>query len=438
MGKPKAEKAEKELRRRGWLGRITVYLKSFGPGLITGASDDDPSGIGTYSQTGAQFGYAQLWTAIFTFPLMTAVQEICARIALHTGRGLAEVVRQHYPKPILYICVLLLFVANTINVGADLGAMAASCQLLLNIPFWLWLIAITILSAALEIFITYKQYARLLRFLTLSLFAYVLAAFVVSQEWSEVFRSTIVPTIRFDKDYALNLVAVLGTTISPYLFFWQASQEVEEKIDEGKTTPAARKGASKTELKWMRADVTSGMFFSNLVMWFIIVTTASTLFRHGITDIDSAPKAAEALRPIAGRFSSILFAAGIVGTGLLAVPILAGSSAYAVAETFRWREGLYLKLRKAWGFYGVIMFSTVVGAAINFIGINPIKALYYTAVINGMVAPPLLWIIMLIGNNRNIMKDKVNGRASNLLGWFATIAMTVAAVALLFTLGSPQ
>ena len=438
MVKPKAEKAEKDLRPGGRLGKIRVYLKSFGPGLITGASDDDPSGIGTYSQTGAQFGYAQLWTAIFTFPLMTAVQEICARIALQTGRGLAEVVRQHYPRPILYICVLLLFVANTINIGADLGAMAASCQSLLNIPFWLWLIAITILSAALEIFITYKQYARLLRFLTLSLLAYVLAAFVVSQEWSEVLRSTFVPTIRFDKDYALNLVAVLGTTISPYLFFWQASQEVEEEIDEGRTTPAARKGVSKKELKWMRADVTSGMFFSNLVMWFIIVTTASTLFRHGITDIDSAPRAAEALRPIAGRFSSILFAAGIVGTGLLAVPILAGSSAYAVAETFRWHEGLYLKLRKAWGFYGVILLSTVVGAAINFIGINPIKALYYTAVINGMVAPPLLWIIMLIGNNRNIMKDRVNGRASNLLGWFATIAMTAAAAALLFTLGSPQ
>jgi Mn2+ and Fe2+ transporters of the NRAMP family len=438
MFKSKAEEAEKELRRNAWPGKIRIYLKSLGPGLITGASDDDPSGIGTYSQTGAQFGYAQLWTAIFTFPLMTAVQEICARIALHTGRGLAEVIREHYPKPILYLSVLLLFIANTINVGADLGAMAASCQSLLNIPFSLWLVVITFFSVGLEIFVSYKRYARLLRFLTFSLFAYVLVAFVVSQNWQEVLRNTFIPTVLFNKDYLLNLVAVLGTTISPYLFFWQASQEVEEQIDEGKTSLAARKRVSKTELKWMRTDVTAGMFFSNLVMWFIIVTTASTLYRHGVTDIDSAPKAAEALKPIAGNFAAVVFAAGIIGTGLLAIPILAGSSAYAVAETFRWRAGLYLKLRHAWGFYGVIAFSTLLGAAMNFIGINPIKALYYTAVINGVIAPPLLWTIMLIGNNRKIMQDKVNGRASNLLGWVATIVMTIAAVALLLAMGSAE
>ena len=438
MAQSKAENAEKELQRNGWLGKAMVYLKSLGPGLITGASDDDPSGIGTYAQTGAQFGYAQLWTAIFTFPLMTAVQEICARVALQTGRGLAEVVREHYPKSILYICVLLLSLANTINIGADLGAMAASCQLLLNLPFSVWLLGMMLLSTALQIFVSYRQYARLLRFLTLSLFAYILVAFVVSQDWREVLHGTIIPTIQFNKDYIQNLVAVLGTTISPYLFFWQASQEVEEEIDEGKTTLAARKTVSRTELKWMRTDVTAGMFFSNLVMWFIIVTTASTLFRHGITDIDSAPKAAEALRPIAGRFASILFTVGIVGTGLLAVPILAGSSAYAVAETFRLREGLYLKFRHAMGFYSVIAFSTVLGTAINFIGINPMKALYYSAVINGMVAPPLLWIIMLIGNNPTIMQDKLNGGWSNLLGWLATIAMTLAAAALLLSLGKAR
>jgi NRAMP (natural resistance-associated macrophage protein)-like metal ion transporter len=438
MAKSKAVQAEKELRHRGWVGKAVIYLKSLGPGLITGASDDDPSGIGTYSQTGAQFGYAQLWTAIFTFPLMTAVQEICARIALHTGRGLAEVIREYYPKPILYVSVLLLFIANTINIGADLGAMAASCQLLLNIPFSVWLVFETILSVTLEIFVSYKQYAQLLRFLTLSLLAYVLVALVVSQDWHEVLRRTIIPTVQFNKEYLLNLVAVLGTTISPYLFFWQASQEVEEQIDQGKRTPAARKFVSKTELKWMRTDVTAGMLFSNLVMWFIIVTTASTLFRNGVTDIDSAPKAAVALKPIAGRFASAIFAAGIVGTGLLAIPILAGSSAYAVAETLRLREGLYFKVRQAWGFYSVIAFSTLIGAAMNFVGINPIKALYYTAVINGVVAPPLLWIIMFIGNDRKIMEDKVNGRRSNLLGWVTTIAMTVAAAALLLTLGSPK
>jgi NRAMP (natural resistance-associated macrophage protein)-like metal ion transporter len=418
--------------------KITVYLKSLGPGLITGASDDDPSGIGTYSQTGAQFGYAQLWMAIFTFPLMTAVQEMCARIALHTGRGLADIIRENYPKAILYISVLLLFIANTINIGADLGAMAGSCQSLLSIPFWIWLVAFTVLTIILQIFVSYKQYARLLRFLTLSLFTYVLVAFVVTEDWRQVLYSTIIPTIQLNKDYALNLVAVLGTTISPYLFFWQAAQEVEEDIDSGKTTKEARKGVSRTELKWMRTDVVSGMLVSNVVMWFIIITTASTLFRHGITDIDSASKAAEALRPIAGRFASVLFATGIVGTGLLAVPILAGSSAYAMAETLRWREGLYLKLRQAWGFYGVIAFSTMLGAAMNFAGINPIKALYYTAVINGRVAPPLLWLIMLIGNNPKIMEDKVNGKMSNILGWFTTITMTLAATALLWTLRSGQ
>ncbi len=438
MPQSKAENAEKELRQNGWQGRVLVYLKSLGPGLITGASDDDPSGIGTYSQTGAQFGYAQLWMAIFTFPLMTAVQEMCARIALHTGRGLADIIREYYPKAILYISVLLLFIANTINIGADLGAMADSGQSLLSIPFWIWLVAFTLLIIVLQIFVSYKQYARLLRFLTFSLFAYVLVAFVVSQEWRQVLYSTIIPTIQFTKDYMLNLVAVLGTTISPYLFFWQAAQEVEEEIDSGKTTKDTRKGVSRTELKWMRTDVMSGMLVSNLVMWFIIITTASTLFRSGINDIDSASKAAQALRPIAGRFASVLFAAGIVGTGLLAVPILAGSSAYAIAETLRWREGLYLKLRQAWGFYGVIAFSTILGAAMNFVGINPIKALYYTAVINGLVAPPLLWLIMLIGNNRKIMEDKVNGRMSNILGWFTTIAMTTAAVALLWSVRSGQ
>jgi NRAMP (natural resistance-associated macrophage protein)-like metal ion transporter len=406
--------------------------------LITGASDDDPSGIGTYSQTGAQFGYAQLWTAIFTFPLMTAVQEMCARIALHTGRGLADIIREYYPKPILYLAVLLLFVANTINIGADLGAMAGSVQSIVGSPFWIWLIAFTALIIVLQILVSYNRYARLLRFLTLSLLAYVLVAMLVTEDWRQVFYSTFIPTIQFNKDYTLNLVAVLGTTISPYLFFWQAAQEVEEDIDSGKTTKEARKGVSRTELKWMRTDVISGMLVSNLVMWFIIITTATTLFHRGITEIDSASKAAEALKPIAGRFASILFTAGIVGTGLLAVPILAGSSAYAMAETFRWREGLYLKLRQAWGFYGIIAFSTLLGATINFLGINPIKGLYYTAVINGLVAPPLLCMIMLIGNNRQIMEDKINGRASNVLGWFTAIAMTVAAAALLWSLQLSQ
>lgn len=419
----------------GWRAQLGVYLKALGPGLITGASDDDPSGIGTYSQTGAQLGYGQLWTALFSAPLMIAVQEICARIALQSGGGLAYVLRRYYPKPVLYATVTLLFVANTINLGADLGAMAAAGQLLLGIPFFVWLVGITLVIVLLEIFTTYKQYARVLRFLTLSLFAYLLVPFVAPMNWGQALRSTVVPTIQFNQDYALNLVAILGTTISPYLFFWQASQEVEEEIQAGKKTLRTRKGASKSELKWMRTDVISGMLLSNVVMWFIIATTASTLFQHGITNVDSATKAAEALKPVAGNLTYFLFALGIIGTGLLSVPILAGSAAYAVAETFKLREGLYLKLRQAPGFYGVILVSTAIGFAMNLIGINPIQALYYTAVLNGVVAPPLLFLIMRVSNNPKIMKDRVNGRVSNILGWAATVAMSVAAIALLVSLG---
>ncbi len=429
----KAQQSEKEIRRRGLFGKLIVYLKSLGPGLVTGASDDDPSGIGTYSQTGAQLGYTQLWTVLFTFPLMAGIQEISARIALHTGDGLAKVIRKHYPKPVLYFCVSLLFVANTINLGADLGAMAASGELILGLPFRAWLVAMTLISAALEIFVNYKQYARVLRFLTLFLLAYVLVVLVSPPDWRQVLQTTFIPTIQFNRDYLLNLVAILGTTISPYLFFWQASQEIEEKIDSGKKTAPARKGVSKVELKWMRTDVISGMCFSSIVMWCIVATTASTLFPQGIINIDSAPKAAEALKPVAGNLAYLVFAVGIIGTGLLAVPILAGSAAYAVAETFRLREGLYLRLRQAPGFYGVIALSTLVGFSINLFGINPIKALYYTAVLNGIVAPPLLLMIMLISNNHKIMSEKVNGRISNTLGWITTVAMTIAAVALILS-----
>jgi len=431
----KAEEIEKNIRHGGPLGKIRTFLKALGPGLITAASGDDPSGIGTYSQTGAQFGYAQLWTALFTFPLQAAIQEICARIALQTGRGLAANIRKYYAKPILYFYVLLLFVANTITIGADLGAMAASAQLLFGLPVLVWLAGMTILTAALETFIPYQQYAKVLRVLTLTLLSYILAAFFTSQDWGQALRDTLIPTFQFDRKYLFNLVAILGTTITPYLFFWQASEEVEEEIDEGRTTETQRKGVSKIELKWMRTDVASGAFLSNVVFWFIIVTTASTLNRNGIFNIDSAPKAAEALRPLAGNFAYILFSVGIIGTGMLAVPILAGSAAYAVAETFRFREGLFLKLRQAPAFYGVIALATLVGAAIDLIGINPILALYYAAVLNGLVAPLLLLMIMLISNNREIMQNKTNGRASNILGWTATIAMGAAAVALLVSLG---
>jgi NRAMP (natural resistance-associated macrophage protein)-like metal ion transporter len=435
MAKSKVEKEEIKVQENGPWGRLKAYLKVLGPGLVTGASGDDPSGIGTYSQTGAQFGYTQLWTALFTFPLQASIQEICARIALQTGRGLAANIRKYYPKPILYFYIAILFIANTISLGADLGAMAASAQLLFGLPVLLWLAVMTILTALLEIFIPYKQYAKVLRILTLTLFAYVIGAFFTTQDWGQAFRSTIIPTFRFDRQYLFNLVALLGTTITPYLFFWQANQEVEEEIDQGRMTETQRKGVSKTELKWMRTDVISGSLFSNIVFWFIVITTASALNQHGITTIDSAPKAAESLRPLAGDLAYVLFATGIIGTGLLAVPILAGSAAYAVSETFKFREGLSLRLGEAPAFYGVIALATFVGAAINLVGINPISALYYAAVLNGIVAPLLLFMIMLMSNNQKIMQNKTNRPVSNILGWLATIAMGAAAIALLISMG---
>ncbi len=431
MTQSKAEQNERELRHSPWWQRAKNYLKALGPGLITGASDDDPSGIGTYAQTGAQFGYTQLWMALYTLPLTAAVQEICARVALETGDGLANVLRKYYPRPVVYIGIALLFIANTINIGADLGAMAAAARLLLPIPFIVVLLGFTVVIVALQIFVDYNRYARLLRLLTLSLLAYCLIGFAVHQDWGQALQNTVLPTIQFDRGFLLNLVAVLGTTISPYLFFWQASQEVEEEIDEGRTTEAARRGVTDTELKWMRTDVFSGMAFSNIVMWFIILGTASTLFRAGIYQVDSADKAAQALQPVAGQFAALLFAAGIVGTGLLAVPVLAGSAAYALAETWRWPEGLSLKLPQAPAFYGAITLATVLGAAMNLIGLNPIQALYGAAVINGLVAPPLLVLLMLISNNPHIMHKRINGSISNILGWLTTIAMTLAAIALL-------
>jgi NRAMP (natural resistance-associated macrophage protein)-like metal ion transporter len=429
----KAEQAEQTMQQGGFLEKFKSYFKALGPGLIAGASGDDPSGIGTYAQTGAQFGYIQLWTALFTIPLQIAIQEICARITLQTGRGLAENIRRNYPKPILYFCVLLLVIANTITLGADLGAMAASAQLLIKIPFLVWLLGMTLLTALLEIFIPYKQYAKVLQVLTLTLFAYVLTAFFAKPDWAQAFRNTIIPTIQLNRNYFQNLVAILGTTITPYLFFWQASEEMEEEIKQGRTTVAQRQGVSKTELKWMRTDVASGAVFSNVVFWFIVLTTASTLNRSGITNIDSATKAAQALQPLAGNFAYVLFAVGIIGTGLLAVPILAGSAAYAVAETFKFREGLYLQLRQAPGFYTVIALATLIGAGINLIGINPILALYYSAILNGVIAPVLLLMIMLISNNHQVMQNQTNGWISNILGWITTIAMGAAVLALFFS-----
>lgn len=416
--------------------RIKNFLKILGPGFITGASDDDPSGIATYSQTGALFGYSQLWTALFSTPLMTSVQEICGRIGLITGKGLAGVIRQNYPTPILYLSVFLLLLANTINIGADLGAMASSGQLMFKIPFPVLLLSFTFITLLLEVFVSYRVYSKFLKYLTLSLFSYIIATFIVKQDFSKIFISTFIPSISFSKDYLLNIVAILGTTISPYLYFWQASEEVEEEVEEGKLKVMGRgqPKISAKDIKEMNLDTIIGMFFSNLIMFFIIATTASTLFVHNIKKIETATDAALALKPLAGDFTFILFALGIIGTGLLAVPILAGSASYALSESFGWREGLYRKFTQAHGFYSVITLATILGLIVNFIGVKPFTLLYYTAVLNGVVSPPLLLIILLIGNNKKIMGERTNNKTLNILGFTTLAIMTIASLALIFSI----
>lgn len=415
------------------MNKIKKFLKRLGPGFITGAADDDPSGIATYSQTGAQFGYSQLWIALFTTPLMIGIQEVCGRIGLVTGRGLASVIKARYGKGILYGAVLLLLLANTVNIGADLGAMASSAELVFGGSFVFWLLGMAVFILALEIFVSYKVYSRYLKYLTLSLFAYVAAAFVVKQDWSMIFRSTLIPTVVLNREYLFNLVAILGTTISPYLFFWQASEENEEQVASGKLK-AMDEGVpkvNKNDIKKMREDTISGMIFSNVIMFFIVATTASTLGRAGITSVGTATEAAAALRPLAGPFTSFIFALGIIGTGLLAVPVLAGSASYAVSETLGWRSGLYRKFKDAHGFYGVITVATVVGLMVNFSSIAPFRMLYYAAALNGMIAPILMTIIMLIAGSKKIMGRYANGWVSNTVGWIATAIMYAASIALL-------
>ena len=402
-------------------------LEVLGPGLVTGAADDDPSGIGTYSQVGAQFGYGLAWTMFFGFPLLAAIQAICARIGATTGKGIAQNLRQHYPPALLRAVVLMLLVANVINLGADLGAMGAVLALVSPGPVLAYTAAFGVVSVVLEVFISYTRYARILKWATLSLFAYVGVVFVADVPVGEAIYGTLVPSFTFDREHAMALVAIFGTTISPYLFFWQAGQEVEEQhrrhIKPLHVSPR-RAGA---ELKRIRTDTLVGMGFSHLVALFIIIATAATLHANGVRDIESAAQAAEALRPIAGDFAFALFATGIIGTGLLAVPILAGSAAYAVSETFGWTEGLDRKLREAKAFYGVIAVATAGGVALNFIGIDPMKALYLAAVVNGLLAPPLMVVTMLIARNRRIMGDlAVSGRLE-VGGWLSTAVMWVVA-----------
>ncbi|MBK8303047.1 MAG: Nramp family divalent metal transporter [Chloracidobacterium sp.] len=412
---------------------IKRILDRLGPGLITGASDDDPSGIGTYSQAGAALGYATLWTAIVTLPLMIVVQHICAKIGMVSGRGLAGVLNRYYSKKLLYPVVIGLVIANTINAGADIAAISAAINMFVPIPISAMVIPIAVAIVVLQVWGSYRVMVKIFKWLTLSLFAYVIAAFLARPDWYAVARATLVPQIQFTSEYITTIVAILGTTISPYLFFWEASEEVEEEKSEGRKDVNARRGATNKEIKKEKIDTIVGMLFCNVVFYFVIISAGATLHVSGQTNIQSATEAAQALGPLAGNFATVLFGIGLIGAGLLAVPVLTGSAAYAVAETFGWKSGLDEKPRHAKKFYAVIAASTIVGVVIDFAGINPISALFWTAVINGVVAPPLLVVIMLVANNKRVMGQRTNGLWTNVLGWLATVVMFAAAIGMFVT-----
>jgi len=405
-----------------------------GPGLITGAADDDPSGIATYSQVGAGFGYGILWTAFFTFPLMVGIQTVSARIGRVTGNGLAANIRRHYPPRLLYVIVVLLLIANTINIAADIGAMGAALKLLIGGSAHWYAIAFGTVSVVLQVLVPFPRYAPILKALTLALLAYVATAFVVEVPWGDVLHQTLLPTLSLKSDYVVAVVAVFGTTISPYLFFWQASQEVEDqRAAAGEEPLIDAPGQARAQLRRIKVDTYIGMGFSNLVAFFIMLTAAVTLHLHGITDIQTSAQAAQALRPLAGDFAFTLFSAGIVGTGLLAVPVLAGSAAYAVAEAFEWRIGLGLRLAQARGFYAIVIVATILGVALNFTPIDPIKALFWCAVINGVVAVPIMAVMMLMAVRKEIMGPFVITRRLKVLGWLATATMAAVVLAMFAT-----
>ncbi len=423
-----AEK-DKDVRSESW-------LKKLGPGLITGAADDDPSGIATYSQAGAQFGLSMLWTVWLTYPLMVGIQVISAKIGRVSGHGLATNMRRHYPAGLLYSIVGLLLVANTINIAADVAAMADALKLLVGGPAQWYAVGFGVISLLLQIFIPYSRYVRVLKWLTLSLLAYVATAFVVHISWTQVLINTMRPHLSWHPAYITTVVAVFGTTISPYLFFWQASQEVEEQ--RGNPQARALKIApeqANANFRRIKLDTYIGMGFSNLVAFFIILTTAVTLNMHGITGIQTSAQAASALRPIAGDFAFWLFSAGIIGTGLLAIPVLAGSAAYALAGAFNWRNSLELQPNQAKGFYGIIVISTLIGVGLCFTPIDPIKALYWSAVINGVISIPIMVVMMLMAARADIMGQFVISRRLKTVGWVCTAVMAIAVIAMFWSLG---
>jgi len=413
----------------GWLAKL-------GPGLITGAADDDPSGIATYSQAGAQFGYGTLWTLALAYPLMVGIQTISAHIGRVSGRGLATNIRRHFPAWLLYTVVALLLFANTINIAADIAAMGQAASLVLGGGAHWYAAAAGVLSAVLQVMLPYRSYVRVLKWLTLALLAYVATALSLNLPWGEVLRATVLPSLSWDKDYITTVVAIFGTTISPYLFFWQASQEVEDLRADPQAQPLKdAPQQAPAQLRRMRIDTIIGMGFSNLVAMFIVMTAAATLGAHGVTQITSSAQAAEALRPIAGDFAFALFSMGIIGTGLLAVPVLAGSAAYAMAGAMRWKNSLELQLSGARKFYAIIIGATLVGTALCFTSIDPMRALYWSAVVNGVIAVPVMAVVMLLATRPAVMGSLVISRPLRVLGWLCTAVMTLAALAMFATLG---
>jgi NRAMP (natural resistance-associated macrophage protein)-like metal ion transporter len=416
-------------------GRVRNFFAELGPGLITGAADDDPSGISTYSVTGASFGYTPLWTAPFSFPLMAAVQLMCARLGLVTGRGLAGVVRLHYPRWVLWASCSLLIVANVFNIGADLGGMAEATEMMTRVKSYYWTPIYAIVIVLLLFFSSYRRIVRVLKWLTLVLFAYVAAAFLARPNWLSALSATFVPHVQWSSAFLATFVGILGTTISPYLFFWQATQEVEDERAQGKCTVEEREGATDKELRVARKDVVVGMFFSNLVMYFIILTTAATLHAHGLTNIATARQAAEALRPVAGDGAYLLFTLGLIGTGFLGIPVLVGSAAYAVSEAQMWQHGsLEDRPRLAPKFYAIIAAATLLGLALDFVGFNAVKMLFYSAVLNGVLAPPLIVLVVLLTSNSKIMGSRVSSRPLRYLGWATAAIMTLAAIGMFATM----
>ncbi len=403
-------------------------MKRMGPGVITGAADHDPSGIGTYSTVGAQFGLELSWLALYLLPLMFAVQETCARIGIVTGKGLSGALRKKFGRNTIFILILLLIVANTINIGADLGAMAASFRMITGASYALSAIVFAGIIIFFTVFLSYHTFAKYLRWLVIVLLAYVITGIIIKPDWLQVAHSIVIPKMHLNKDFLMANIAVIGTTISPYLFFWQSSQEVEEERDDG-TLSDRHAAIIREEVREMRKDVLSGMSLTNIIFLFIIITTAFVLFAHGITNIQTAEQAASALKPLAGNLAYLIFALGIVGTGFLAIPVLAGASAYAIAEVMKWHEGLNLKYKRAHGFYGIIIASTLVGLLINFVGINPIAALYWTAVINGIISSVLLVFIFKIGNDKKIMGAHTSPGWIKTLGFIVTALMIISSAA---------